>query len=122
VHTGDLGRIDDGLLFVTGRSKDVVIRGGENIAAPRVEAVLLDHPGVQDAAVIGLDHPDLGEEVAAAVVLHPGVPVDPATLAAFLGDRLAHFEIPTAWWIGEEPLPMSSTGKVDKRALRANWP
>jgi long-chain acyl-CoA synthetase len=122
VHTGDLGRLDDGLLTVVGRSKDIVICGGENIAAPRVEAVILDHPDVEDAAVVGLPHADRGEEVAAVVVLRVGTNIDPAALKAFVGDRLAHFEIPTMWWLRHEPLPTNEVGKVDKRRLRTAWP
>ena len=72
--TGDLGRIDeDGYIRITGRSKDLIIRGGENISPAAVEQALLDAPGVRDAVVFGLEHPDLGEEVAAVVVVddHP---------------------------------------------------
>lgn len=122
VHTGDLGRLDDGRLTLTGRSKDIVIRAGENVAAPRIEAVLLEHPGVEDAAVVGLPHADLGEEVAAAVVARAGATLDPAALRAFLEKRLAHFEIPSRWWMRDEPLPTNDAGKIDKRRLRATWP
>jgi long-chain acyl-CoA synthetase len=121
VRTGDLGYLEDGLLYVTGRSKDVVIRGGENIAAAHVEAALLEHPGVADAAVIGWPNPDFGEEVAAAVVAAPGADPDPVVLGAFVAGRLAHFEVPTRWWVLREPLPTNSVGKVDKRRLREEW-
>ena len=67
LHTGDLGRIDDGLLYVTGRAKDVIIRGGENIAASHVEEVLHQHPAVAAVAVLGLPDADLGEIVGAIV-------------------------------------------------------
>ena len=122
VHTGDLGRLDDGRLTLTGRAKDIVIRAGENVAAPRIEAVLLEHPAVEDAAVVGLPHADLGEEVAAAVCPRPTAALDPSTLRDFLAPRLAHFEIPSRWWIRDEPLPTNDTGKVDKRRLQATWP
>ena len=73
LRSGDLGRIDDdGFLTVTGRLKDMIIRGGENIAPAHIEAYLLEHPDVREVAVIGLPHPDLGEEVGAVVVLVPG--------------------------------------------------
>ncbi len=123
VHTGDLGRIDsDGLLYVTGRAKDVVIRGGENVAAAYVESVLLGHPDVADVAVIGLPHPDLGEEVAAAIFARAGVRVDTAALAAYAAQRMAHFAVPSRWWISSDPLPMTGSGKADKQGLRAVWP
>ena len=122
VHTGDLGRVEDGLLQLTGRSKDIVIRGGENVAAPRVEGVLLEHPGVSSAAVVGLPHAELGEEVGAAVVARHGVALDVQELAQFCAGRLAHFEVPTRWWLWTEQLPANDAGKVDKRTLRATWP
>jgi long-chain acyl-CoA synthetase len=122
IHTGDLGRLDDGLLTLVGRSKDIVICAGENVAAPRVEAVLLQHPDVEDAAVVGLPHADRGEEVAAAVVPRADADIDPDALKAFAGTRLAHFEIPTTWWIRRQPLPTNDVGKVDKRRLRTAWP
>lgn len=121
LHTGDLGRLEDGLLYITGRSKDVIIRGGENIAAPHVEAVLLEHPDVVEAAAVGLPHEDLGEEVAAAVLLRGGG-TDLSGVEAHCRSRLAHFEVPTRWWIRTEPMPTNDAGKVDKRALRALWP
>jgi long-chain acyl-CoA synthetase len=84
--------------------------------------VLLEHPAVEDAAVVGLPHADLGEEVAAAVCPRAGAGLDPSALQEFLERRLAHFEIPSRWWIRHEPLPTNDTGKVDKRRLRATWP
>lgn len=122
VHTGDLGRLVDGFLFVTGRSKDIIIRGGENIAAPHVEAVLTKFPTVVDAAVIGLPDSDLGEKIAAVVVIRPDRPVDLEALATFARAHLAHFEIPTSWWISQDPLPTNAAGKVDKRRIAAMWP
>jgi long-chain acyl-CoA synthetase len=123
VHTGDLGRIDDeGHLYITGRAKDVIIRGGENIAAPHVEAALLSHPDVADAAVVGLPHADLGEEVAAAVLPRAGASLDHEILAAHVGTRIAHFAVPSRWWISDEPLPMTDAGKADKKLLRQIFP
>jgi long-chain acyl-CoA synthetase len=122
VHTGDLGRLADGLLYVTGRIKDLIIRGGENIAPAHVEAALLTHPAVLNAAVIGRPDDDLGERVAAAVQLAEGAVVGPAELAAHIAPVLAKFEIPVDWWVRSEPLPMSDAGKMDKHALAAAWP
>jgi long-chain acyl-CoA synthetase len=100
----------------------VVIRGGENIAAPRVEAVLLEHPAVAEVAVVGLPDPVWGEEVAAAVVARTGTAPAADVLAKFAAVRLAHFEVPARWWLRDEPLPVNDAGKVDKRALKAAWP
>jgi len=118
LRTGDLGRIDtDGFLYLTGRGKDVVIRGGENISARRVEARLQEHPAVLDAAVIGLPHIDLGEEVAAAVVLRRNAVATEAELTAFAAEGLAYFEVPTRWSISHADLPRTASGKVVKRDL-----
>ena len=117
--TGDLGRMDsDGFLYVTGRSKDVIIRGGENIAAPHVESVLGTHPAVAEAVAVALPHDDLGEEVGAVVVTRS--PVTEEELRAYLRDKLAYFEVPSQWWIRSEELPTTAYGKPDKKALRAS--
>ena len=123
LRTGDLARLDgDGWLTITGRSKDVVIRGGENIASVRVEARLAEHPAVAEVAVVGLPHPDLGEELAAAVVLRNGAPaIDEHDLAAFAAASLAYFEVPTRWWFPAD-LPKNATGKILKRQVAAAWP
>jgi acyl-CoA synthetase (AMP-forming)/AMP-acid ligase II len=123
VHTGDLGHLDDdGYLFITGRAKDLIIRGGENIAAPHVENVLLRHPEVREVAVCGRPDPDLGEIVAAAVVLSPASTVTVAELRSFAAGQLAYFEIPSTWWLRTEPLPSNDVGKVQKSQLLAAWP
>jgi long-chain acyl-CoA synthetase len=123
VHTGDLGHLDDdGYLFITGRLKDLIIRGGENIAAPHVENVLLRHPDIRDVAVCGRPDTDLGEIVAAAIVLDPASAVTAAELRSFAAEHLAYFEVPTSWWLRTDPLPSNDVGKVNKRRLRADWP
>jgi long-chain acyl-CoA synthetase len=120
LRTGDLGRIDsDGFLYVVGRGKDVVIRGGENISAVHVEARLQEHPAVLDAAVIGLPHADLGEEVAAAVVLRRDAIATETELAAFAAAGLAYFEVPTRWSISHTDLPRTASGKVIKKHVAA---
>ena len=122
LRTGDLGRLDGDHLSIVGRSKDVVIRGGENVAAARVEERLLAHPAVAEAMVVGLPHPDLGEEVAAAVVLRSGADhaVDAGALAAFAAETLAYFEVPTTWWF-RDPLPVNASGKPLKRQVLDEW-
>ncbi|MFR9807226.1 class I adenylate-forming enzyme family protein [Pseudonocardia sp. RS010] len=123
IFSGDLGRIDDeGWLYVTGRSKDIVIRGGENIAAAHVESSLATHPEVAEVAVVPLPHPDLGEEVAAAVVLRPGATAAPDELAAHAGRVLARHEVPSRWWLHPGPLPTNASGKILRRTVREEWP
>jgi long-chain acyl-CoA synthetase len=122
LHTGDLGRVDDdGFLYVTGRSKDMIIRGGENIAPAHIEACLLSHPDVREAAVVGLPHPDLGEEVGAVVSLRAGATTTIEELAGFVRPDLARFEQPGRWWLRTEDLPKTDTGKIVKFQLREQW-
>jgi long-chain acyl-CoA synthetase len=123
VASGDLGRIDaEGFLYVVGRLKDTIIRGGENVASVHVESCLRTHPDVLEAAVVPLPHADLGEEVAAAVVLRDGASVTAAELKAHAAGRLARFEVPSRWWLRREPLPTNASGKVVKRDLIRDWP
>jgi long-chain acyl-CoA synthetase len=123
LHTGDLGRVDsDGYVYVTGRSKDVIIRGGENVAAAQVEAWLNAQPEVAAAAVVGLAHRDLGEEVAGALLLRPGFTISEAELHERGRLALPAFAVPTRWWFSTEPLPTNDIGKTDKRRLAAIWP
>jgi long-chain acyl-CoA synthetase len=122
LHTGDLGRVDDdGFLYITGRVKDTIIRGGENIAAAHVEARLVEHPDVREVAVVGLPHPDLGEEVGAVVTLASEANTTGAALEAFARPALAHFEIPSQWWLRHDELPKTDSGKIVKHQLRAEW-
>jgi long-chain acyl-CoA synthetase len=122
ISSGDLGRLDDeGRLYVTGRSKDVIIRGGENVGAVHVEERLLTHPDVLEAAVVALPHADLGEEVGAAVVLRAGATAGIADLTTHARGGLARYEVPTAWWIRTTPLPVNASGKVLRREVRRVW-
>ena len=117
LHTGDLAYLDaDGFLYIVGRKKDVIIRGGNNVHATDVEAVLLEHPEVLEAAVAGIPHPVLGEDVAAWIVARPGREVSPDKLRAFLAERLSDYKIPRQITVVDE-LPRNATGKVLKHLL-----
>nr|WP_281376374.1 class I adenylate-forming enzyme family protein [Actinomycetospora corticicola] len=117
-RTGDLGRVDDGVIRVVDRLKDVVIRGGENVYCAAVEAELLEVDGVLDAAVVGIPHPTYGEEVAAVVVHAPGHAPDEAALRDRVASRIAAFAAPSTIRTTTDPLPRNAVGKVLKRDLR----
>jgi acyl-CoA synthetase (AMP-forming)/AMP-acid ligase II len=117
LHTGDLGKFDaDGYLYVVGRSKDIIIRGGFNVYASDVEAALYTHPDVQEAAVVGKPHAVLGEDIAAYVVVHEGSSVSPEELIVHCKEQLADYKVPRSVEIRTD-LPRNATGKVLKRAL-----
>jgi acyl-CoA synthetase (AMP-forming)/AMP-acid ligase II len=117
LHTGDLGHLDaDGYLYISGRKKEMVVRGGMNIYTNDVEAVLQAHPEVVEAAVIGVPHEVLGEDLAAYVVLRPGATVTTAELQSFAGHRLADYKVPRR--VHYLPaLPRNAAGKVLKSKL-----
>jgi len=120
LHTGDVARVDDeGFIFIVDRAKDMVIRGGENVYSAEVEAALFEHPAVADAAVIGVPHAVLGEEVGAVVVLRPDAVATADELRAYVAERIASFKVPAHIWISSEALPRNPAGKVLKRDLRA---
>ncbi|HEX8753711.1 MAG TPA: AMP-binding protein [Solirubrobacterales bacterium] len=117
LHTGDVGyRDSDGYFFLVDRTKDMIIRGGENIYPREIEDVLLEHDNVKEAAVVGRPDEVRGEEVHAVVALIEGSDVE--ALEAHCRERLAPFKVPTTWEVVEE-LPKTSTGKIDKKPLRA---
>jgi O-succinylbenzoic acid--CoA ligase len=114
--TGDLGRLDDrGRLVVVGRKSDTIVTGGENVAPAEVEAVLLEHPAVADAGVVGRPDPEWGEAVTAIVVARAGR-VDPDELRAFCAARLARFKVPKVIEQASE-LPRTASGKLLRSAL-----
>lgn len=115
LHTGDLGHMEDGHLWITGRSKDVIIRGGENISPVAVERTLLSLPGVADAVVFGVPNPDLGEEVMAVVVVTEAVTAQ--ELQERMRGRSASFAIPSRWRIQTDALATNHAGKIDKPAI-----
>jgi long-chain acyl-CoA synthetase len=116
--TGDLARVDqDGYFFIVDRKKDMIIRGGFNVYPREVEEVLYEHPGVLQAAVLGVPDERLGEEVAAAIVLRPGVDVTADEIRDFVKERVAAYKYPRRIWFTDQ-LPMGSTGKILKREIR----
>jgi long-chain acyl-CoA synthetase len=119
LRTGDVARLDDeGFIYIVDRAKDMVIRGGENVYSAEVEAALFEHSAVADAAVVGVPHEVLGEEVGAVVVLRPGAEVTAEELREHVAERIASFKVPAHIWFSAEPLPRNPAGKVLKRDLR----
>jgi malonyl-CoA/methylmalonyl-CoA synthetase len=118
-RTGDLGRINplNGYVEITGRIKELIISGGLNVTPHEVELVLEQHSAVRETAVGGLPSKEWGEEVAAWVVPHPGVPVDPADIAAYARARLAGYKCPKRIFVVES-LPRGNLGKVLRHLLR----
>ncbi len=120
LRTGDLAHLDDdGFVYISGRIKDMIIRGGNNIYATDIEAVILTHPDVQEAAVVGVPHKVLGEDVGAFVVCKPGRSIAPGALEEFCAPHLADYKRPRVVRYVDE-LPRNATGKVMKHKLRAD--
>ncbi len=117
-YSGDIARIDeDGCYFIVDRKKELIIRGGYNVYPREIEEVLYEHPAVREAAVIGVAHAELGEEVAAAISLKPGCEATPAELQAFVKANVAAYKYPRHVWILGE-LPKGQTGKILKREIK----
>ncbi len=116
-RTGDLAKVDeDGYFFIVDRKKDLIIRGGYNVYPREIEEVLYEHPDVREAAVIGVPHDELGEEVAAVVALKPGAEVDEHELRAYVKERVAAYKYPRTIRFMDE-LPKGPTGKIVKREI-----
>jgi long-chain acyl-CoA synthetase len=116
--TGDMARVDeDGYFFIVDRKKELVIRGGFNVYPREIEEVIYEHPAVREAAVIGIPHAELGEEVAAAIALKAGADVGPGELRDFVKQRVAAYKYPRQIWLVDE-LPKGPTGKILKREIK----
>jgi acyl-CoA synthetase (AMP-forming)/AMP-acid ligase II len=120
--TGDVGRIEQGYLFINSRARDMILRGAENVYPVEIEHRLEAHPAVAEAAVIGVDHPELGQEVKAIVVPRPGARIDFAELARFVAEKLAAYKVPAHFELRSEPLPRNAAGKVLKNVLAGRAP
>jgi long-chain acyl-CoA synthetase len=119
LHTGDIGLLDsDGYLSITDRAKDMIIRGGENIYCVEIENRLVEHAAVADAAVIGVPHAELGEEVKAVVQVEPGMAITEDEVRAWVAETLAPFKVPAHVELTAEKLPRNASGKLLKNVLR----
>lgn len=117
LRTGDLARQDeDGYFYIVDRKKDLIIRGGYNVYPREVEEVLYEHPDVTEAAVVGVPHSELGEDVAAAVALRAGAEATPEDLVAFVKERIAAYKYPRHVWV-VDALPKGATGKILRREV-----
>jgi long-chain acyl-CoA synthetase len=116
-HTGDVATMDEeGYFFIVDRKKDLIIRGGYNVYPREIEEALYEHPAVREAAVVGVPHDDLGEEVGAAIALKPDADATPDDIRAFIKGRVAAYKYPRVIWIVDE-LPKGPTGKILKREI-----
>jgi acyl-CoA synthetase (AMP-forming)/AMP-acid ligase II len=118
LDTGDVGRLDeDGYLYINSRARDMILRSGENVYPVEIEHRLDAHPKVRECAVIGEDHAELGQEVKAIVVPEPGESPTTEELAAWVGQTLARYKVPSSWEMRSSPLPRNPSGKVLKKVL-----
>lgn len=119
LRSGDVGRLDaEGFVYVEDRVKDMILRAGENIYGAEVESAIYDHPAVHEAAVFGVPHERLGEEVGVAILPKDGVALDPKDLWKFLEGKIAAFKVPSHVIVMNEPLPRNAAGKFLKRELQ----
>lgn len=112
LRTGDLGEIRDGLLYLSSRRTDLILRGAENVYPAEIENCLEAHPEVAEVAVVGVPDDEFGQQVAAVIVPIDGARLDAAELSAFVKERLAYFKVPSRWFIRDQSLPRTATGKV----------
>jgi acyl-CoA synthetase (AMP-forming)/AMP-acid ligase II len=117
LRTGDWGRLEDGRLYIDSRKRDLILRGGENVYPSEIELRLEAHPCVREAAVIGVAHEELGQEVKAIVVPFDGRAVDPEELRQWAAQTLAYYKVPAHWEIRRTSLPRNASGKVLKNVL-----
>jgi len=119
LRSGDIGRMDaEGFVYVEDRVKDMILRAGENIYGAEVESAIYDHPAVHEAAVFGVPHERLGEEVGVAILAKVGAVLDPKDLWKFLDGKIAMFKVPAHVIVMNEPLPRNAAGKFLKRELQ----
>jgi len=117
LRTGDVGHFEGEFLFINCRARDLILRNAENIHPVEVEHCIELHPDIIEAAVIGVPHPDIGQEVKAVVVVAAGFEADIETFRAFCHERLAPFKVPSQWEVLFQPLPRNAAGKIMKNVL-----
>ena len=119
LRSGDVGRVDeDGFVYIEDRVKDMILRAGENVYSAEVESAIYEHPAVHEAAVFGVPHERMGEEVAVAILPNEGMTISAEELWKFLGSKIAAFKVPSKVVIMSEPLPRNAAGKFLKRELQ----
>ncbi|MGB3053033.1 MAG: class I adenylate-forming enzyme family protein [Polyangiales bacterium] len=119
LHTGDIGRLRNGKLYIASRKRDLILRGGENVYPFEIEQRLEAHPAIAEAAVIGVDHEELGQEAKAVVVFEAGQELGIEEMQRWVAEVLAYYKVPSRWELRSTPLPRNATGKVLKNALRS---
>ena len=121
LHTGDLVRMDENqYIYIVDRKKELIIRGGLNVYPREIEEVLYQIPEILEAAVYGVRHKDLGEEIAAVVVLNEGAQIDIRAIQEYVKDRVAPYKYPRVLKIVKGPLPKSGSGKILKKEVKKN--
>jgi len=119
LRTGDWGSLDrHGYLYVNSRRRDLILRAGENVYPAEIEQRIEAHPDVAEVAVLGVDHPELGQEVKAVVVPRAGAKLDSEELARWVGETLAYYKVPSRWETRTELLPRNAAGKILKDVVR----
>jgi acyl-CoA synthetase (AMP-forming)/AMP-acid ligase II len=116
---GDIGRIEAGRLYLDSRARDMILVSAENVSPNEVEYCLEEHRGIAEAAVFAVDDPLTGDAVCAVLSVSPGVALSSDELSGWCRSRLAHYKVPTHWYLVDEPLPRTASGKIIKHQLRA---
>jgi long-chain acyl-CoA synthetase len=118
LRTGDIGRMQGGRLYLSSRKRDLIFRGGENVYPVEIEKRVEDHPDVEECAVIGVDHPELGQTVKAVLVARPGHTIDIESVRAWCAAELSYYKVPEHWEVRSDSLPRNAAGKIVKDVLR----
>ena len=117
LKTGDIGYMEEGRLYINSRVRDLIIRSAENVYPAEIELRLDTHPSVEESAVVGIEHPELGQEVKAIVVQKQGREATAEVLTSWVAETLAYFKVPAHFEFRTQPLPRNSVGKVQKHLI-----